>query len=192
MYLHSENAIILNTIEIVLDKTKQAKAYMEKFRALRKIGNTIKEAEEKLKQPIEFEVYIDNATGSIFMVEAEAVENVDICNPYQENDTLQDVYNTEDEYYTEVMIDEINQIVSALGDFSFGEIELEASPLFGENETSISLVEGIGLDTIKIVTYDKNTDEEISEINFKLENVERELLLELYDIAYIWLEQNKE
>ena len=126
------------------------------------------------------------------MVEAEAVENVDICNPYQENDTLQDVYNTEDEYYTEVMIDEINQIVSALGDFSFGEIELEASPLFGENETSISLVEGIGLDTIKIVTYDKNTDEEISEINFKLENVERELLLELYDIAYIWLEQNKE
>jgi uncharacterized HAD superfamily protein len=80
--LKKNNGLEIESFEIYLDKNKFPKAYEAKKQELIKSGLSPKEAEKLIDTtPFELEVYYSPDCG-MFAVESEAVESIEIFDPY--------------------------------------------------------------------------------------------------------------
>lgn len=80
--LRKHNTEELEVIDVYLDENRTPVAYARKLRELIRQGFTEKDAHKFIRTtPFEMELYYSMDQG-LFLVESEAVENIDIYNPY--------------------------------------------------------------------------------------------------------------
>lgn len=190
MKAYTENIVLINTILFVLSKENTATAYFKKVENLKSQGLSDLEIQLIMAAPIEMEVYYDSDADSIFMVEALAVDNITIRNPYNIGD-LEDAYDN-NKLDKDVMIEEIQSIVNSFGSFQFGELDVESYITPIESEEKISTAVGIDENGLIMATHLKATDEEVSSFSQPLINIPYIDIENLYDIAHIYLAEKLE
>ena len=188
MYFYTENLEMINSFEVILDKTKHAVAYSRKVLELKKRGLSKEDIETIMQQPIQMEMYYDADTDSIYAVETEAVTNTTIFNPYS-SVPLVDSAKDNGMLKKGAMIEEINAICSTYGSVEFGLLQLDSHPVYGEGETTISFVEGLDMDSLTWVQYDKSTNEEIDSQKVLItKDTHFNIVDELHNIAHSWFD----
>lgn len=89
--LKLHNSDNIESINIQLCSEKTPIAYTKRVNSLVNSGLTLEDAQLEALEPIEMEMYYDENNG-LFLVEAEAINNTDIFNPYTQEFLEDDEY----------------------------------------------------------------------------------------------------
>lgn len=88
-------------------------------------------------------------------------------------------------------IKEIKKIINQYGKFSTASIMADSSPMVKDETYTIQLAEQFGADTVTLITYSNETEQEMHEEKVPYEKLSVEVLAEIHSLALDWREENE-
>ncbi|GAB6119612.1 hypothetical protein [Dysgonomonas termitidis] len=88
-------------------------------------------------------------------------------------------------------IKEIKEIIDQYGKFSTASIMADSSPIVKDDSYTTQLAEQFGADKVTLITYSKETDQEMGEEDVPYEKLSMKVLAKIHSLAIEWKEDNE-